>query len=78
MDRTPARLWDFPSAALLILALLTTGQRLYITHWTPGLGAAIILTLTGVVLGLALGFSTFKRMAVFCIAEFSGWIAFPI
>jgi transglutaminase-like putative cysteine protease len=68
MDRTPTRLWDFPSAALLILILLTTGQRLYITHWAPGLGTAIILTLIGVVLGLALGFSIFKLKAVFWLA----------
>ena len=65
MNRTPARLWDFPSAALLILVLLTTGQRLYITHWDWGLGTAIILILIGVVLGLALGYSIFTQRTVF-------------
>ena len=68
MNRAPARLWDFPSAAILILVLLTASQRLYITQWASGLGTAIILTLVGVVLGLALGFSKFKRWPVFWIA----------
>ena len=65
MNRTLARLWDFPSAAILILVLLTVGQRLYNTHWAWGLGTAIILSLIGVVLGMALGFSLFKQRTVF-------------
>jgi transglutaminase-like putative cysteine protease len=65
MNHTQARLWDFPSAALLIFILVTASQRLYITHWAPGLETAIILTLIGVVLGSALGFSKFKPRAVF-------------
>ena len=65
MNRTLPRLWDFPSAVFLILILLTSGQRLYSTHWAWGLGTAIILTLIGFVLGLGLGISEFKRGAVF-------------
>ena len=68
MDRTPARLWDFPSAALLVIVFLTTSLRLYITHWAPGLGCAILPALIGVVLGLVLGFSVFKPIAVFWLA----------
>jgi transglutaminase-like putative cysteine protease len=64
MNRTSSRLWDFPSAAFLILILLTCSQRLYATHWARGLGTAIALTLIGGVLGLALGRSKFKRGAV--------------
>jgi transglutaminase-like putative cysteine protease len=64
MNRTPARLWDFPSAAFLILILLTCSQRLYATHWARGLGTAIFLALIGIVLGIALGISNFKRRAV--------------
>jgi len=66
MNRAPARLWDFPSAALLILIALTTSDGLYTTQWAPGLGTAIVLAVIGVVLGLALGFSQFKRAANFC------------
>ncbi len=64
MNRTSSRLWDFPSAAFLILLLLTVSQRLYITNWAWGLGTAIILTLSGVALGLALGFSIFNQRMV--------------
>ncbi len=64
MVRTSPRLWDFPSAAFLVLVLLTVGQRLYITNWTWGLGTAIILALAGVALGLALGLSIFNQRIV--------------
>jgi len=65
MDRTPPRHWDFPSAVFLILILLTTSLRLYVTHWALGMGTAIVLALSGAVLGLALGSSIFKPMTVF-------------
>ena len=65
MNRAPARLWDFPSAAILILIVLATSEGLVATQWAPGLGTAVILAEIGVVLGLALGFSQFKRAAIF-------------
>ncbi len=65
MKRELARLWDFPSAAILTLILLTVSQRLYTTDWAPGLETALLLTVFGVLLGLALGFSQFKRGGVF-------------
>ncbi len=68
MNRAPARLRDFPSAILLVLILLTASQGLSATHWAPGLGTATILTLIGVLLGFALGFSQFKREAVFWLS----------
>jgi transglutaminase-like putative cysteine protease len=64
MNRTRTRLWDLPSTALLILILLTTGQRLYITHWTWGMGTAVVLSLIALALGLALGTSQFKQITV--------------
>jgi transglutaminase-like putative cysteine protease len=65
MKRAQVRLWDFPSAVILILVLLTASERLYDTHWAAGLGSAIILALIGAALGLALGISQFKREIVF-------------
>ena len=65
MKRMLVRLWDFPSAAILTLILLTVSQRLYTTDWAPGLETALLLTVFGVLLGLALGFSQFKRGGVF-------------
>jgi transglutaminase-like putative cysteine protease len=68
MNRVPARLWDFPSAAILILLVLATSEGLVATQWAPGLGTAVVLAEIGVVLGLALGFSQFKRTAIFWLS----------
>jgi hypothetical protein len=65
MKRELARLWDFPSAAILTLIMLTAAQRLYATDWAPGLEIALPLSLFGVLLGLALGVSRFRRPGVF-------------
>ena len=68
MKHKPARLWDFPSAAILALILLTVSQRLYATDWAPGLEIALLLTVFGVLLGLALGASRFKGRSIFWLA----------
>jgi transglutaminase-like putative cysteine protease len=64
MDRAPVRHWDFWSAAILTLILMTASRRLYATNWTFGLQTVLLLTLLGVILGLALGSSKFGRLAV--------------
>ena len=69
MKRVFERLWDFPSAAILTLILLTVSQRLYATDWAPGLEIPMLLTVFGVLLGLALGASQFKRGGVFWLAS---------
>lgn len=61
MNRAASRFWDFPSALLLLLALLVAGQRLAATGWTPELGIASLLALFGAALGLPLGLSRFRR-----------------
>jgi transglutaminase-like putative cysteine protease len=68
MKRAPARSWDFPSAAILTLILLTVSQRLFATDWAPGLVIAPLLTVCGMLLGLALGVSQFKRWGVFWLS----------
>src|SRR5450830_1865380 len=78
MKRVFTRLWDFPSAAILTLVLLTVSQRLYFTDWAPGLGTALLLTVFGVVLGLALGVSQFKRGGVFWLAFGYSIILIPL
>ena len=65
MKRTRVPVWDFPAAAVLVIILLTVGQRLLSTNWAWGMESAIILMFMGAVLGMALGFSKFKPMAVF-------------
>jgi transglutaminase-like putative cysteine protease len=83
MKRVFVRLWDFPSAVILTLILMTVSQRLLATGWAPGLDTAQILTVFGVILGLTLGVSKFKRRGVFwlvfgfsisLIPLVSGWI----
>ena len=64
MHRIPARVRDYSSAVILILLLLVASQRLYATNWTSGLGIVSLFSLLGVVLGLALGLSNFKRLVV--------------
>jgi transglutaminase-like putative cysteine protease len=65
MKQESDRFWDFPSAALLTLVLLTVSQRLFATDWAPGLEIAIYLTILGVLLGMGLGASHFKLPAIF-------------
>jgi transglutaminase-like putative cysteine protease len=59
MNRVAARWWDFPAAALLLLALFVSCQRLVATGWTASLGFASLLALLGGLLGLPLGYSRF-------------------
>ena len=78
MKRVFARLWDFPSAAILALILLTVSQRLYATDWALGLEIALLLTVFGVLLGLALGVSQFKCAGVFWLAFGYSIILIPL
>jgi transglutaminase-like putative cysteine protease len=78
MKRVFTRLWDFPSAAILSLILLTVSQRLYATDWAPGLETTLLLTVFGVLLGLALGVSQFKRGSVFWLAFGYSIILIPL
>jgi transglutaminase-like putative cysteine protease len=85
MNRAPVRHWDTPSAAILVLALLVASVRLYTTNWTSGLEIPVFLTLVGVLLGLGLGTSRFRRPAVIWLSVgyslaiillISGWILY--
>jgi transglutaminase-like putative cysteine protease len=56
--------WNWPSVILLLLMLQVATARLVITRWTDYLFFAQTLAALGLILGLALGFSHFKRRAV--------------
>jgi transglutaminase-like putative cysteine protease len=56
----PGRWWDLPAACLLLAALYITASRLVITEWTDHLNIVRLLTLLGVLAGLALGQSLFS------------------
>jgi transglutaminase-like putative cysteine protease len=56
---------DWISIILLLLMAQTASARLVITQWTTHLTFSQSLAMLGIVLGLALGYSQFKRPAVF-------------
>lgn len=64
----PDRFWDFPSAAILTLVLLTVSERLFATDWAPGLEIAGFLAFLGVLVGLGLGASHFRPLGIFWLA----------
>jgi Transglutaminase-like superfamily len=68
MKRGIARFWDFPSAVILTLILITVSERLFATDWAPGLEIGGYLAVFGVLLGLGLGASQVKPGGVFWLA----------
>ncbi|MFZ5909896.1 MAG: transglutaminase domain-containing protein [Chloroflexota bacterium] len=68
MKKIPLRRWDWTSFALLVLMLQVASVRLVITDWAEFLFLSETLAALGVILGLALGCSQFKRLGVFLLA----------
>jgi transglutaminase-like putative cysteine protease len=62
------RWWDFPSAAMIVIAVFISGLRLTTTRWTPDLNYVLNMGILGVVLGLALGKSMFKKRVVMLLS----------
>src|SRR5512144_444658 len=67
MERAPTRYRDTPAALLLIGLMLISGQRIYATNWTGGLGAVLLFCLVGSIVGLLLGASRFNRPVTFLL-----------
>ena len=65
MKRTPAppsiHWWDWTAVALLLLLLQTVAMRLTTTEWIPSLSLIPGVSLMGMCIGLALGYSAFSR-----------------
>ncbi len=78
MKRVPARLWDLPSALLLVLAQMVVGARLIVTGWSPDLNLPILLILLGAILGLVLGVSRFKPPVAALLAVGYSLVLFPL
>src|SRR5260221_9802274 len=60
-QQTQSRWWDWPATALLFILLQVLASRLITTSWTSNLSFVQTSTSMGFVLGLALGYSQFKR-----------------
>ena len=64
----PRRSWDWPSAILVLLLIQVSAARLVMTSWAPFLFFTQTLAAYSVILGLALGYSTFHRRVVTWLA----------
>ena len=60
---------DWLSAGLLVSIIFTAAVRLDTTDWTPDLGYVESLAVLGTLLGLALGLSQFRRLALQLLAS---------
>jgi transglutaminase-like putative cysteine protease len=67
MKRALSLRWDFLAALLLLLALLTSAERMVATSWAEGLGITFKMVLLGLILGLAFGYSRFKRTGIYLL-----------
>ena len=61
--------WDWPAVTLLFILLHVLASRLVTTEWTSNLSFIQTSTSMGIVIGLALGYSQFKRKT-------AHWISF--
>lgn len=68
MKSSPSRRWDWPSIVLLMFMLQVATARLVVTRWTDYLFFSQTLAALGLILGLALGYSHFKRRAVILLS----------
>jgi hypothetical protein len=68
MEKSPARWWDLPSAIYLFLAITFSAWRLQSTDWTEDLVHVRNVAFLGLLVGLALGQSTYKRRGLIILA----------
>lgn len=67
----PQRAWDWQAAALTVALVQISSGRLVASGWVPSLEIVQSLSLYAVILGLALGYSSFKRRnAVWAVVEY--------
>ncbi|MBE0670656.1 MAG: transglutaminase domain-containing protein [Anaerolineales bacterium] len=64
MEKSRTRWWDIPSAIFLFLIILFSAWRLQATDWAEGLKHVRNVALLGLVIGLALGQSAFRKRSV--------------
>jgi hypothetical protein len=71
------RWWDWLSAIVVILLLLTASGRLIATRWTDNLGVVMDFVILGSILGMALGRSQYHPVLVFLTSIAYGVILIP-
>ena len=70
-------MWDWRAIILTIALVEISSSRLVITEWVPYLYFTQTISLAGVLLGFALGYSTFSRKAATRIAISYSLILLP-
>ncbi len=67
----PHQAWDWQAVALTIALVQISSGRLVASDWAPSLGIVQTLSLYAVILGLVLGYSSFKRRnVIWAIVEY--------
>ena len=74
----PNRPWDWPAAALTVALVQISSTRLVITEWVPALDITQAISLYAVILGLALGYSSFTRRSAIWAAVEYGLLLIPL
>jgi transglutaminase-like putative cysteine protease len=69
---TRERWWDFPSALILIAAILAAATRLVVTRWTDHLGITQTIGLFAILAGYAFGQSRFSIRTVLAFSTVYG------
>jgi transglutaminase-like putative cysteine protease len=72
------RPWDWPATLLVIALVQISSMRLAITEWVPSLDLTQTISLYAVILGLALGYSSFTRRNVIWTAIEYGLLLIPL
>jgi hypothetical protein len=72
-----SRWWDWPSAILVILLMLTASGRLVTTRWTDALGVVMDYVILGAILGMALGRSQYHPILVILTSLAYGILIIP-
>lgn len=83
MEKTPKRWWDTPSAILLFFIIQVSTWRLQAADWTENLNLVRNIAVIGLLVGMALGQSIFKKhntvllsIAYMLVAFISQWMGF--
>jgi hypothetical protein len=71
------RWWDFPSAALLLAAMISVTLRLAATSWTDFLFITETIVIISTIIGLTLGFTRFKGWFATVIGILYGLVVVP-
>ena len=78
MQKSPQQWRDYPAIILLAIIIFTASIKLTATEWTPDLDAVQPVTFLGLLLGIALAASGYKKITVIFLTLVGSSIAIPI